>query len=81
MLLFLIVLLLIGKSKYSQEICLAFFSNPPFYAIVILGCMSIALGSSNQYLAYDLKFWLLGLLVLVGIVVLDGNISHSYDIE
>ena len=73
-----IVLLLIKKSKYRQEIGAALFNTPSFYAVVILGCSSIVLGASNQYLAYNLKWWLQVLLVLLGIVIADSDPKYDF---
>lgn len=72
-LLFFIILLLINKSKYRQELLSGLFFNPSFYAVFILGCASVVLSSSNQYLAYNLICWLKVLLVLIGIIILDSN--------
>ena len=71
-------LLLISKSKNRQEIGSALFKNTSFYAVTFLGCASIALGSSNQYLLYNLKWWLQVLLVLLGVVVLDSNSKYDF---
>lgn len=73
-----IVFLWINKAKYRHAVGAALFSNASFYLIVILGCVSIVLGSSNQYLAYNLKWWLQVLLVLLGIVILDSNSKYDF---
>ena len=73
-----IIILLINKSKYRQEMKYVFSNNPLFYAIIILGCASIASGPSNQYLVYNLKWWLQVLLVLFGIVILDSNSKYDF---
>lgn len=77
-LLFLMILLLINKSIYRQELSGNLFFNPSFYAVFILGCASIVLGSSNQYLAFNLECWLKVLLVLFAIIILDSNSKYDF---
>ncbi len=77
-LLLFVVLLMINKSKYRQELFDSFLFNPFFYAVFILGCASIVFGSGNQYLAYNLKGWLKVLLVLLGIIILDSNSKYDF---
>ncbi len=73
-----VIFLLINKSKYWYEIEAAIFNNASFYAIFALGCASVVLGTSNQYLAYNLKWWLQVLLVLFGIIILDSNSKYDF---
>ena len=73
-----IVLLLINKKKYRKELLGGLFFNPSFYAVFILGCASIVLGSSNQYLAFNLTCWFKVLLVLISIIILGSNSKHDF---
>ena len=77
-LLLFIVLLMINKSKYRRELFDSLLFNPFFYAVFILGCVSIVFGSGNQYLAYNLECWLKVLLVLLGIIILDSNSKYDF---
>ena len=77
-LIFFIILLFINKRKYRRELFDSFLFNPLFYAVCILGCSSIVFGSSNQYLAYNLKCWLKVLLVLISIIILDSNSKYDF---
>ncbi len=77
-LLFFIVLLLINKSKYRQELLESLFFNPCFYAVFALGCLSIIFGSGNQYLVSNLIRWLKPLIVLLSIIILDSNSKYDF---